>query len=237
MIGQWLITGIALALAVPSAAQTRAEPVIADLPRDAAQRDGWNVLAIHYRGVWGAPGAFSFGHTIEDANAALAWLRSPAAAAYGVDPKRIVALGHSMGGFDTVMLGRDKGLAGYVLISAADMAGEAMAPMSADDRAEYADDTSYTNASVDGLIADVHAHVAEWNWASRAGEMAGRPVLILTSDDGLQPAGEAAARAITAKGGPAPAMVHMTTDHSFNDHRIELAEAVVRWLDTTFPKP
>jgi uncharacterized protein len=44
------------------------------------QRAGWNVLAIHYRGVWGAPGQFSFGHTIEDAHAALAWLRSPTGA-------------------------------------------------------------------------------------------------------------------------------------------------------------
>jgi acetyl esterase/lipase len=72
------------------------------------QRDGWNVLAIHYRGVWGAPGQFSLTHVVEDAQAALAWLRSPAANSYGVDPKHIVVLGHSMGGFATVMLGEDK---------------------------------------------------------------------------------------------------------------------------------
>lgn len=196
------------------------------------QRAGWNVLAIHYRGVWGAPGEFSFGHTIEDAHAVLAWLRSPATSAYGVDQRRIVALGHSMGGFDTVMLGDDRGLAGYVLISAADMGREAV---TSDFAAGSADEISYTNATAVTLAADARAHAAEWTWGQRAALMAGRPVLILTSDDGLAPTGEAAAAAIAAAGGPKPTLVHMTTDHSFNDHRVALAATIVQWLDASFP--
>jgi pimeloyl-ACP methyl ester carboxylesterase len=90
-----------------------------DLAR-AVQRAGWNVLAIHYRGVWGAPGQFSFTHTVEDARAALAWLRHPGRGQQ-VDTSRIVVLGHSMGGFDTVMIGDDAGVAGFVTISAADI--------------------------------------------------------------------------------------------------------------------
>jgi len=200
------------------------------------QRGGWNVLAIHYRGVWGAPGAFSFSNTIADAHAALAWLRSPAAARYGIDPKRIVALGHSMGGFDTVMLGDDRGLAGYVLISAADMGTSAQAAhWSAERRADFADETSYTNASVAALAEDARAHAGDWNWARRAAMMSGRPVLVLTSDDGLAPAGDAVAAAIGAAGGPAATTVHMATDHSYNDHRIALAATIAEWLITHFP--
>lgn len=200
------------------------------------QRAGWNVLAIHYRGVWGAPGRFSFGHTIEDAHAALAWLRSPAAAADGVDPRRIVAIGHSMGGFDAAMLGDDKGLAGYVLISAADMAGEAA---KSDFATGSADDIGYTNATAASLTADARAHAAAWSWRERTAQMAGRPVLILTSDDGLAPTGEAAAAAVAAAvaatGGPKPTLVHMATDHSFNDHRVALAATVVQWLGASVP--
>jgi acetyl esterase/lipase len=196
------------------------------------QRAGWNVLAIHYRGVWGAPGQFSFGHTIEDAHAALAWLRSPAAAAFGVDPRRIVALGHSMGGFDTAMLGDDRGLSGYVLISAADVGRRAAQP---DFATGSADEISYTNATAATLAAEARAHAADWAWAPRTAMMAGRPVLIVTSDDGLAPTGEAAAAAIVAAGGPKPTLVHMTTDHSFNDHRIALAATVVKWLEARFP--
>ncbi len=201
------------------------------------QRDGWNVLAIHYRGVWGAPGQFSLTHVVEDAQSALAWLRSPAAAPYGIDAGRIVLLGHSMGGFATVMLGADKGVAGYVLISAADMVADTLkAAAEPSERASYADDASYTNASFDSLAADVRAHARAWDWTTRAALMAGRPVLVLTSDDGLAPSDDAAAAAVAQAGGPAPTVEHMTTDHSYNDHRIALAATIVRWLDAHFPK-
>ena len=196
------------------------------------QRAGWNVFAVHYRGVWGAPGEFSFSHTIEDAHAALAWLRSPAAARYGVDTARIVVLGHSMGGFDTVMLGDDRKVAGYVLISAADMAKVATRAGGHDD---MADEASYTNASTDSLAQDARTHAAEWNWTRRAAMLAPRPVLVLTSDDGLAATGEAAAAAIGGAGGAKPRLIHMTTDHSFNDHRVALATAVTDWLAKTFP--
>ena len=202
------------------------------------QRAGWNVLAIHYRGVWGAPGQFSFSHVIDDAHAALAWLRSSSGVAFGVDPKRIVALGHSMGGFATVMLGDDPQIAGYAVMSAADM-GARVAVM-ADDAAGsagFADDASYTNASVSSLIADGRAHRADWDWSRRAKSLAGRPVLTITSDDGLAPAGQAVAAAVLSAGGPRPTLVHMATDHSYNDRRIELAAAILQWLNATFRRP
>jgi acetyl esterase/lipase len=202
------------------------------------QRAGWNVLAIHYRGVWGAPGQFSFSHVIDDAHAALAWLRSSSAVAFGVDPKRIVALGHSMGGFATVMLGDDPQIAGFAVVSAADMG--ARVAVLADDAAgsaSFADDASYTNASVSSLIADGRAHRADWDWSRRAKSLAGRPVLTITSDDGLAPAGEAVAAAVVSAGGTRPTLVHMATDHSYNDRRIELATAILQWLNATFRRP
>lgn len=201
------------------------------------QRDGWNVLAIHYRGVWGAPGQFSLTHVVEDSQAALAWLRSPSATPYGIDPGHIVVLGHSMGGFATVMLGEDKKVAGYVLVSAADMATATLkAGDDPKERAGFADDASYTNASMDSLVADARVHARAWDWTTRAALMAGRPVLVVTSDDGLAATDEAAAKAVATAGGPAPTVEHMTTDHSYSDHRIALAASVVRWLDANFPK-
>ncbi|WP_206240575.1 alpha/beta hydrolase [Novosphingobium terrae] len=199
------------------------------------QRKGWNVLAIHYRGVWGAPGAFSFSHTVEDAHAALAWLRSPAAAAYGVDPGRIVAAGHSMGGFDTLMLGDDREVAGYVLISAANLGKSRALNGDARQRANFADEASYTNASVEALAADVQAYAGDWDWNKRAALLAGRPVLVLTSEDGLAPTDEAAAAAVEAAGGPRPTVVHLATDHSYNDHRVALATVIADWLAANFP--
>src|SRR5579875_3881635 len=89
----------------------------------AMRREGWNVLTLHYRGAWGSPGSFTFAHVLEDAQAALAWLRVPANdAKYGIDRSRIVVVGHSMGGWAAAYAGgHDPGVIGVGLISAADM--------------------------------------------------------------------------------------------------------------------
>lgn len=207
-----------------------------DLAR-AIQRAGWNVMAIHYRGVWGAPGQFSFGHTVEDARAALTWLRHPSNGSR-IDATRLVVLGHSMGGFDTVMLG-DEPVAGFVVISAADLGGMAAQLGTATGVAEavmgLTDDASFTNATPTALADEVLANVEAWDWRRNAAEMAGRPVLIISSDDGNEPADQAVADAIAAAGGPAPTRVKFPTDHSYNDHRIALQSAVVGWLQTTYP--
>ena len=209
-----------------------------DLAR-AMQRAGWNVLAIHYRGVWGAPGKFSFAHTIEDGRAALAWLRTPDnAVKYGVDTAKIVVLGHSMGGFDTVMLGDDPKIAGFVVISAADIGGwagfldiPANRPQA---EAAFADDISYTNMTFAEMADEILANRTAWDWKTRAAKMAGRRALIVSSDDGNGPADSAVAAAIAAAGGPAPTQIKFETDHSYNDHRIALATAVVTWLKKNF---
>lgn len=206
-----------------------------DLARS-IQRAGWNVMAIHYRGVWGAPGQFSFGNTIEDARAALTWLRHPSNADK-VDASRLVVLGHSMGGFDTVMLG-DEPVAGFIVISAADLGGMAATLDTPTGMAEaimaLTDDARFTNAAPTALADEVLANAQAWDWRTNAAEMAGRPALIISSDDGNEPADQAVADAIEAAGGPKPARVRFPTDHSYNDQRIALQAAVVGWLQATF---
>ena len=92
----------------------------------AVRRAGWNAVTINYRGSWGSPGDFRFDNTLADAAALLAFLREPAnSLALGVDTTRLVLAGHSMGGWVTAMTaGRDRGLAGAILISPADMGAE-----------------------------------------------------------------------------------------------------------------
>lgn len=207
-----------------------------DLAR-AIQRAGWNVLAIEYRGVWGGGGKFSFSHTIEDARAGLAWLRDPAnGAKYLIDPKTIVVIGHSMGGFDTVMLSDDRNVAGSVVISGADIGGHLAAAASKSPdvlREDWADDASYTNMSLEEMVADGAANRERWNWSTNAARLAGRPLLLLSSNDGLKPDADLAAAEVRRAGGSATE-VHFDTDHSYNDHRIALAAAIVGWLQASF---
>jgi pimeloyl-ACP methyl ester carboxylesterase len=201
------------------------------------QRAGWNVLAIHYRGVWGSPGQFALGNTIEDARAALRWLREPNRQAQ-VDTSRIVVLGHSMGGFDTVMIGDDTGVAGFVTISAWDAGAEAPRFKTQEARsaaeAEFAEDVSFTNMTFASMAEEIVANAEAWDWSRNAAEMAGRPVLVIDSKDGLAPKGDAVVAAVTASGGPVPTRLRFETDHGYNDHRIALASAITAWLQTIF---
>src|SRR2546426_8591488 len=70
----------------------------------AVRRAGWNAITMNYRGSWGSPGSFQFAHTLEDADAALAYLRDTAnVRALAIDTTRMVLAGHSMGGWVTAM--------------------------------------------------------------------------------------------------------------------------------------
>lgn len=207
-----------------------------DLAR-AVQRAGWNVMAIHYRGVWGSPGQFSFNNTIEDTRAALAWLRQPARAGQ-VDTSRIVVMGHSMGGFDTVMVGDDASVAGFITISAADIGGF-LTPLNTPEareaaRPEWEEDLSFTNMTYDAMVNEGQANLQTWDWRRNAAEMAGRPILVIVSTDGLEEGGDMIVTAVAQAGGPAPRRMKFETDHSYNDHRIALASAIVVWLGETF---
>ena len=66
----------------------------------ALRRLGFAVMTYHYSGSWGSDGEFSFANCIEDVQTVLDVLLTHPA----VDPRRIYAVGHSMGGFVTAHL-------------------------------------------------------------------------------------------------------------------------------------
>jgi len=89
----------------------------------AVRRAGWNAITVNYRGSWGSPGEFRFGGTLQDAEAVLAFVRDTAnARRLGIDARRVVIAGHSMGGWVTALTAaHHPELLGAILISAADL--------------------------------------------------------------------------------------------------------------------
>jgi len=206
------------------------------------RRAGYDVLFFDYRGSWGSPGDFSFTHSLEDTQAAIAYLRDPAnAKRLRSDPGNIVLIGHSMGGFLARYVGaHDPAIRAVALISAADMAVDtvesvplahramAAAPIAAGFAAEgLAPLAGCTSAS---LANEVIANADAWNIPNLAPALAARPLLVITSDDGLTPSNDAFTAALHKAGGKQLTALHLATDHSYSGQRIALETAVLDFL-------
>ncbi len=210
----------------------------------AIRRAGWDVLYFDYRGSWGSPGDFSFTHSTEDVASALAYLRDPAnAAKLHADPKRIVLIGHSMGGFMTAYgTAHDPAVLGAGIISGADFGAGTFAAHSEMTEAQVVSKLAprlaeegmapLSGCTPEGLAKEVWTNRSDWQFPAFAPGLGMRPVLIVTSDDGLEPTGKALADALKQAGNKSVIEKHFTTDHSYSDKRIGLQETVLAWLAT-----
>ncbi len=203
----------------------------------AMRRAGWSVLTIHYRGSWGSPGAFSFTHAAEDTEAALAFLHSPdVAAKFDLDPKRIVVIGHSMGGFLAIHTARTHPeLSGVVVISGwnigADILGAADGEAKQQALRGFREEMPpLAGCTPDSLYADARAHGASWDFTTFQPAARTLPVLVIEAADGNGTTDRALAATLRREGDAHVTERSMDTDHSYSDHRIALEEAVVTWL-------
>ncbi|KQN06688.1 hypothetical protein [Sphingomonas sp. Leaf25] len=139
------------------------------------------------------------------------------------------------------MIGDDAGVAGFVTISAWNAGAEASRLHAPETRStmerDFAEDLRFTNMSFTSMAAEIVAHAKAWDWTKNTAEMVGHPVLVIDADDGLAPTGDAVVATVTAAGGPVPTRLRFATDHSYNDHRIALASAILVWLQAHFPQP
>jgi uncharacterized protein len=214
----------------------------------AIRRAGWDVLFFDYRGSWGSPGEFSFTHALEDTQAAVAYMRDPAnAKKFRADPGYLVLIGHSMGGFmASYTTAQDPAIRAVGLISAANMGGMATArikpgqeeaavkPLAAGLAAEGM--APLAGCTPESLARELIANGARWNIVGLAPKLASRPVLVVTSDDGLAPSSDALVQGLTAAGDTAVTALHLATDHSYSDQRIALEKAVLDGLASLKPQ-
>ena len=202
----------------------------------AVRRAGWNAITLNYRGSWGSPGSFSFAQNLEDARAALAYLRDPAhIAELSIDTRHIVIAGHSMGGWVTANTAAvDHDIAGAILISAWDV-GFFNDPMFTPDKMILdfmADDHETLSSVTPRQMADeAIAHHAEWGLILLADPLKDTRLLVLNSNDGLGPRTEALVAEIHAKGGKSVVLDSVPTDHVWSDRRLTLAAKVISWLE------
>lgn len=205
----------------------------------AVRRVGWNVLTFTYRGSWGSPGRFSIENAMADARAALAYLRTPEAAAkFKVDPSRLVIGGHSMGGLAAALTAADdRQLDGVVLLDAWNIGTTAdwMLGDRVKNRAAFIADTTdlghaLVGATAESLADEVLAKGPGWNLVDRAAGLARAPLLTIYATDGVAADNRALAKAVTGQPGARVKAIELNSDHGFADSRIALSQAVVDWL-------
>ena len=198
----------------------------------AVRRTGWNAVTFNYRGSWGSPGNYRFAGNLEDLTAVLGYLRDPAnAAKLGIDPGRIALAGHSMGGWVAAMIAEhDRKLMGTALISAANMGGLRLGHVRG--AAFMADNRESLAATAQAMADEVEQLQPRFDWLPQAAGLASRPLLVLSSDDGLAPGTDALATVVRGVRGSRVTTVHVATDHGWSDRRIRLESEVIRWLAT-----
>ena len=170
---------------------------------------------------------------LEDADALLAYVRAPAnAAKLGIDTKKLVLMGHSMGGWVTALTAaHDKGLAGAVMISPGNLGR--LGDLPRDKAAGFMRDNgieALAGTTPETMADELIANAARFDMVRAGPALVGVPVLMLTSDDGGAPMADALVAGIRAAGGTRVSVVHAATDHSWSDARIRLESAVIEWL-------
>lgn len=201
----------------------------------AVRRAGWNVLIPHYRGSWGSTGTFSFANAIEDTQAAIQFLREAQnVKKYRIDPKKIVLVGHSMGGFMvSYAAAHDPEIAGLVMISALNI-GNAHPPVTQRTESLIAASPRLAGTTPAGLLAEEKENAAKWNYLDYVEVLKTRPVLVLESNDRNLADNKAMAQALKKAGNSRVTEIYIDTDHTFSDHRIALQIAVLQWLESAF---
>ena len=201
----------------------------------AMRRAGWTVITFNYRGSWGSPGDYRFAQNLEDADAVLAFARDPAnTAKLRIDPKRLVIMGHSMGGWVTALTAaHDKRLLGAAMISAGNMGWLGKLPRDQAVKALADNGMEALAGTTPEIMADeIIADADRFDFVKAAPQLAQTNLFVLTSDDGLAPMSNALTGAITNAGGGSLKTVHVATDHSWSDARIRLQAEILNWLTT-----
>ena len=210
----------------------------------AVRRAGYQALYVDFRGMWGSGGTFSFANGLEDARTILAWARTPAIAAkYHFDPRRIAVVGHSFGGWLTLMTAAQEPRSVCVVGLAAWNVGLAAQRFGAhpDERAanrDYFRATTAPGAPVHAgdLLGEMIAHARDYDYLAQAPAFGDRAVLLVgatrdTPDEGVA-VHQRMSAALRQAGDTHVTVKQFEDDHPFSNHRLALADLIVNWLST-----
>jgi dipeptidyl aminopeptidase/acylaminoacyl peptidase len=199
------------------------------------RRAGYVTVIFHYRGAWGSEGNYRLMHVLEDSRAAIAYFRENAEA-FRADSKRIITIGHSLGGWAALLTadaadatasiaGLNLGVWGQQVQENPEMARPMLESLISDLIGPL------SGVTVAEMMAEIDANTAVWDTRNALEMLRERKLLLIGAKrDDICPVFDhhmplAKGLKETAK------LVLLPSDHSFADSRIALARELLTWLE------
>ncbi len=210
----------------------------------ALRRGGYNVLVFHYSGSWGSRGNYSFSRNYEDLKAVRKAIADETfAAEHRIDSDRVFLVGHSVGGFLTLLAARDgMDFRGFAALAPYNLGvqGERIEAGDAQALAETAGLFEeglppLHGVTVESLLSDIARNHREWDLLGDPVAYAERNMLlVVASNDMVATPGIhqiPVAEAMEEAGGR-KRVVRLSCTHDFAEKRLALAETLSDWLES-----
>ncbi|QPC83843.1 alpha/beta fold hydrolase [Phototrophicus methaneseepsis] len=209
----------------------------------AVRRAGWNAVVFHYQGSWGSTGVYRFNHVLANVEAALAYFRQPEVAqTFRTDPARIILIGHSLGGWATLMTMAkglvdtaaaiapiNMGMMGEMLREDEDIVRPMMQQLFAPLVIRLNDVTA------DDLVGEIYAADA-WDYYQMVPEFIEKRLLLVGAErDDVVPPGQHLLPLVSLLNKSNMTQLSyqsLPADHVFSYQRIALTRLIVDWLGT-----
>jgi dipeptidyl aminopeptidase/acylaminoacyl peptidase len=191
----------------------------------ALREAGWNALIFHYRGCWGSEGDYTLAGIPDDVRSALDTILSED---FSVDPNRIAAVGHGLGGWAAIVAAsRDPRIRAVVTVNGiANLRTMALKDEVAADYARF-----LRNISGRGIQSQWRALEWTYNPVDLVDSLQSSPLLVI---HGKADADVPIAQAMELKdraGDAAELVLVEGADHFFSLHRRQLVDTVIAWLN------
>ena len=204
----------------------------------AFQRAGYSTVIFHYRGTWGSEGLFSLSHVLEDVSSALAFIKDHSGEnTYQFDAKRLILIGHSMGGFAALQTAANiSGLLGVGAIAAFDFSIAAKNASLRDAiRQEFLDCVPIHRMELDSIMNEIDENAEKWKFSHLADKLSNLPVCLIGAADDtisipkyhLLPLRESLGHFQRSN-----VTFHILNDgHCLSGTRIELTNLLLNWIE------
>lgn len=206
------------------------------------RRAGYAVCVFHYRGSWGSGGDYRFVNVLDDVKAVLEYFRqADIAEKYRIDANNIITIGHSLGGWASLMTaaegyvdtagslsGANVGLWGQQLLENPEL----VRPMFQ----AFIESTlsPLHGASAEDIIAETENNHTQWDLLQYASALKDKKLVILGAKrdevvsvfDHHMPL----VNALKDAGATDLTSPLIASDHSYSGNRIEVARILLDWL-------